>query len=93
VKEALIALWLASAADLGTTEYALANYAGAQELNPLQRNQAVRIGTHIALPLFLTYEARKNPKSKRLKILIWAGACVLSAAATNNAVVMIRVGS
>ena len=91
MKEAIIAMWLASAADLGTTEYALRKH-NAVELNPIQRNSAVRIVSHVVVPMFLTYEARKRPHDKRLKVLMWVAAGLWSAAATHNVTVMIQVG-
>lgn len=57
--KAEVALWLAIAGDLASTEVALHN--GLRELNPLQKNRAVRIGTHVAYGVIATWYQRKHP--------------------------------
>lgn len=90
MKEAILAMWIASVADLATTEMAIARY-GAVELNPLQADRGVRIMSHVAVPMLMTIEGLRRPDDKRLKILVWIAAMAWSAAATHNFIVMVRL--
>ena len=62
-----VALWTAIAGDLASTEVALHN--GLEEGNPLQKNRAVRIASHIALGVFITHMSRKHPESKSIILI------------------------
>lgn len=59
-----VAFWLSLAGDLASTEVALHN--GLREMNPLQKNRAVRIGTHVAYGAIATWYQRKHPDTNIL---------------------------
>ena len=62
-----VALWLALTGDLVSTEVALHN--GLSEGNPLQRNRAVRISSHIAFGVFMSWQYRKHNKDPKILMI------------------------
>lgn len=66
VTKSEMALYIALAGDLASTEVALHN--GMREGNPLMHNRAVRIASHVAIGVILTRLSRKNPDKKILLV-------------------------
>jgi hypothetical protein len=58
-----------SAGDLLSTQYALAN--GARELNPLQQNIGVRVGSAVAFPVVAIYLSDELRKDGHPKLALW----------------------
>jgi hypothetical protein len=63
------AMFAGSAGDLLSTQYALAQ--GGRELNPLQRDLGVRIGTTVAFPFVANYLSDELREKGHRKLSLW----------------------
>jgi hypothetical protein len=66
-----IGMFVASGADLASTEFGLSR-PGIQEANPLQRNRNVRILSHVAAPALMYWMTEKLHDKGRTKTALFA---------------------
>ena len=67
----LILMLMGTAADLGSTEYALS--LGAVEANPPMQNRAVRISSNIAFPIGMYFLLKDHPKAAKIFTVLYVG--------------------
>lgn len=70
MKWLLVAMMLASVADIATTEVAIGQ--GLYEYNPLMQNTGVRIGSKLAMPLVIYWATRNSPRRRRIGLCLLA---------------------
>jgi len=65
-----------SAGDFASTEYVLSN--GGSELNPLQQNRGVRIGSTVAFPVAMNYLTEELREDGHPKLALWFRVAVVA---------------
>jgi hypothetical protein len=84
VKWLLVMMMMTSVADIATTEVALGK--GYSEMNPLMRNQTVRITAKLLMPIGIYHFTRKASRGRRIFWSVLASSVWASMAGRNLSV-------